>query len=167
MDGVNAKETVLSLLRRYRYVILVVAVGFVLMTIPSPKKDTVTEQPQPVAAVGSSPQEELAEILAHIHGVGKVRVLLTESAGALTLYEIDEDRTEGNETSSIRSETVIVTDDNRTQQGLIRQVIPPVYQGAVVVCQGGDIPSVRLAVVEAVAAVTGLTTDKISVLKMK
>jgi stage III sporulation protein AG len=64
-------------------------------------------------------------------------------------------------------ETVIITDAQRAQQGLVKQVNPPVYLGAVVVCQGADRASVRLAIVEAVANATGLGADKISVLKMK
>ena len=39
--------------------------------------------------------------------------------------------------------------------------------GAVVVCQGADLPSVCLDVTNAVAAYTGLGSDKISVIKMK
>jgi hypothetical protein len=39
--------------------------------------------------------------------------------------------------------------------------------GAVIVCQGADKPVVRLAIVEAVADATGLSTDTITVLKMK
>ena len=50
---------------------------------------------------------------------------------------------------------------------MITQVIPASYMGAIVVCQGGDRPSVKLAIVKAVSDVTGLTSDKISVLKMK
>ena len=61
----------------------------------------------------------------------------------------------------------MVTNEERAQNGLVKQVIPPVFQGAVVVCQGGDQPTIRLAIVEAVADATGLTADKITVLKMK
>jgi len=39
--------------------------------------------------------------------------------------------------------------------------------GAVIVCQGADDPQVRLSIVDAVSKVTGLGSDKISVLKMK
>jgi stage III sporulation protein AG len=49
----------------------------------------------------------------------------------------------------------------------VRQVIPPKYQGAIIVCQGAEKATVRLQVVEAVVNVTGLTADKITVLKMK
>jgi hypothetical protein len=39
--------------------------------------------------------------------------------------------------------------------------------GAIVVCQGADSPSVKLAITQAVAKITGLGTDEICVLKMK
>ena len=41
----------------------------------------------------------------------------------------------------------------------------PTYRGALVVCQGGDQASVRLAVTEAVTALTGLPADRVSVAK--
>lgn len=43
----------------------------------------------------------------------------------------------------------------------------PVYQGALIVCSGAGSASVRLAVVDAVADLTGLGADQISVIKMK
>ena len=88
---------------------------------------------------------------------------LTIAQGEQTLYVYDED----NSDTQDRKEAVVITDASRAQSGLVSQVLPPVYLGAVIVCQGGDLPAVRLAVVEAVGAATGLTADKISVLKMK
>ena len=78
-------------------------------------------------------------------------------------YQEDIDRS----SDSVREDTVLVSGDTRQEMGLVRQVIPPKYLGAVIVCQGGDRASVQLSVVEAVSAVTGLTTDRITVLKMK
>ena len=66
-----------------------------------------------------------------------------------------------------KTDTVTVTDAQRNESGLIRQVNPPVYKGAVIVCQGADNAAVRLAIVDAVGKATGLGADKISVLKMK
>ena len=63
--------------------------------------------------------------------------------------------------------TVIITDSQRSESGLIRQVNPAAYKGAIVVCQGADSPSVRLAVTQAVSKITGLGTDSICVLKMQ
>ena len=84
-----------------------------------------------------------------------------------TLYQTDDSTSYSDTSNTTRIDTVTVTDDTRNQTGLIQQVIPPTYQGAIVVCQGADSPAVRLAIVEAVSKVTGLGADRISVLKMK
>ena len=43
----------------------------------------------------------------------------------------------------------------------------PVYQGAVVVCQGASDSGVHLAVIEAVSVLTGLGSDRITVVQWK
>ena len=92
-----------------------------------------------------------------------MRVLLTQREGEQTVYQTDEDST----SSGVRSDTVLLSGADRSQTGLVRQINPPTYLGAVIVCQGADSASVRLAIVAAVGRVTGLSTDKITVLKMK
>ena len=108
-------------------------------------------------------QTGLEEILSQIQGAGRVQVLLTQREGERTVYQTDEDST----SSGIRSDTVLLNGSDRSQTGLVQQVNPPTYLGAVIVCQGADSASVRLAIVSAVGSVTGLSTDKITVLKMK
>ena len=61
----------------------------------------------------------------------------------------------------------MITGQNKQETGLVRQVIPPTYMGVVVVCEGADNPSLKLAIVDAVSKATGLGADRISVLKMK
>lgn len=158
MDAVTAQMK--SLIVKYKYVLIVVLAGLALMMMPAKK-----EKVQVVSEIVSQPdmQESLELILTKIQGVGKVKVLLTQAQGERTVYVFDE--TAGSD--SVKSDAVILTDAQRTQKGMVSQVIPPVYLGAIVVCEGGDQPSVRLAVVEAVCDATGLSADKISVLKMK
>ena len=62
---------------------------------------------------------------------------------------------------------MIVSDSARAESGLVQQILPPTYQGAVILCQGADSAAVRLALIEAVSNATGLSSDRISVLKMK
>ena len=51
---------------------------------------------------------------------------------------------------------------------LVREVVEPALErGAVVVCDGADSATVRLRIMQAVSALTGLGSDKISVIKMK
>ena len=114
-----------------------------------------------------SMEERLAEILSHVAGAGKVQVLLTEATGAQTFYQENRDSAEGNQNKSTRTDTVILSDSSRGQTGLVSQINPPTYLGAIVLCQGADQSAVRLAITEAVANATGLGYHKISVLKMK
>lgn len=147
---------------KFKYVLIVIAAGIILMLLPE-QESTVHPEPQAEIPAAKTIQDALEEILGAIQGVGKVRVLLTEAQGSRTVYVFDESES----ADSRKADAVILTDTSRAQTGMVAQVIPPVYQGAIVVCQGGDSPSVRLAVVEAVCDATGLTADKITVLKMK
>ena len=45
--------------------------------------------------------------------------------------------------------------------------IPPVVRGVVVLCDGADSARLRLEIVRAVSALTGLSSDKIAVAKRK
>ncbi len=144
-----------ELLMKYRWAVLILFLGIVLMLIPtsSEPKQAPVESTEPTQR--ESLGEELNAILSQIKGVGKVQVLLTVDTGSNTVYQTDGE------------DTVIVTDGNRVQNGLVQRVESPAYRGAVVVCQGADSPMVRLSIVEAVSSVTGLSSDKITVLKMK
>ena len=54
-----------------------------------------------------------------------------------------------------------------SQETVTVQELSPGYQGALLVCEGGDDPRVRLALTQAVSALTGLGADKISISKGK
>lgn len=167
MDPVNWKEKLSSFFSRYKYVCIVVLVGLVLMSLPGQEATVSQPIPEPAQETSYDISAQLKSILSMIDGVGKVDVLLTISEGEQIQYVYNEDRDQGADTSSLRRDTVIISDSQRSDQGLVQQVIPPVYLGAIVVCEGGDIPSVKLDVVTAVSNATGLSADRITVLKMK
>ena len=152
-----------QLLKKYRYVLIVLLVGIGLMLIPDLGEQTATE-PTAVETTIPDQTEELTQILSQIQGAGKVRVLLTLAVGERTVYQTDQDI---EASGGVKSQTVTVTNSNRDQQGLVQQIMAPEYRGAIVLCQGANDANVRLAIVEAVADATGLSTDRISVLKMK
>ena len=154
-------------LKKYGWPLLILVAGMLLMGLP---KETASE-PEParneMPDSGKDLSEQLEDLLEHVSGAGQVRLLLTEASGAVTHYQTDQDQSNNGQSGDLRQDTVILTESDRSQTGLVRRVDPPVYQGAVVICQGADSPAVRLAMVEAVSKATGLSTDKISVLKMK
>lgn len=165
MDWVTWKQDGLKHLQKYKYAALLLLLGIFLMALPQKQEPQditpPTEDPQPQL------QQSLTEILSRVEGAGKVQVLLTEAAGARTVYQMDENSSSSEHGEERRLDTVLVTTASREETGLIRQTIPPTYRGAIVLCQGADKAQVRLDMVEAVMSVTGLGADKISVLKMK
>lgn len=158
-----------SFLLRFRYPILVILIGLILLTIPKQTKNSISAATQPniPSAQQSSTTQQLTEILQQIKGVGKVKVLLTISKGEKKEYQTDEDQSYNETGNDIRKETVIIRDGEDNETALLIQIIAPEYLGAIVVCEGADDANVKLAVLEAVSKATGLRSDSISVLKMK
>ena len=162
MELKTVRTAAIKKLRQYRIPILVVLVGILLMNLPgftAEKTVQSTVETQPVQQRNIA--QELTAILSQIQGVGKVQVMLTVAKGEQTVYQVDESRSREN------LDTVIISNSQREETGLVKQIIPPKYRGAVVVCRGADHAGVRLAVVDAVKRVTGLSSDCITVLKMK
>ena len=165
MEATAPKQRINALFGKYKYPILVVLVGLGLMLLPSEQEPL--EPVEPPRAVESSLEEKLEALLGRIEGAGQVSVLLTEKEGSQTLYQTDSQPDADDSGSRRTDDTVLIEDENRTESGLVRQTLGPVYRGAVILCQGADDPTVKLAVVEAVRCVTGLGADQISVQKMK
>ena len=150
-----------TFVKKYSSPLLILAAGIILMSLPSGNaaEDSAADTSSEVAAKPNMLQEQLTDILSQVDGAGKVTVLLTEVSGEETIYQSDAD--------SSGNTTVILTDNMRNQYGMVCRINSPIYQGAVVVCQGADRPAVRLALTQAVSNATGLSYDKITVLKMK
>lgn len=153
---------------KYKYVALVALIGVGLLLWPSGNEDGEMSLPDnPTPAVQRDLETEMADILGMMSGVGQVRVMLTmESEGGKQLAQDTELSYRGDsaapEDYSRRSETVLV-DDGSGDAAVVVQTMHPTYRGALVVCQGGGQPDVKLAVTEAVAALTGLSADRITV----
>lgn len=166
MDWLTRSEKVRLWIKEYRYVILVLVLGILLMMLPQgkteEKKDDNVLIPETEAV--ETLQEQLEQLLSQVQGAGKVRVLLTEAEGERVIYQTDGEQGSQNST---RADTVIVSDSARAESGLVQQILPPSYMGAIILSQGADSASVRLSLIEAVSNATGLSSDRISVLKMK
>lgn len=162
MDIAELKKKMKESTEKYRYVIIVLLAGLILMLLPEspPKND---EQQEISAEAVPALQDTLAEILSLVHGAGKVKVLLTQERGEQIVYQADTNTAQDTQ----RSSTVLVSDSAREETGLVKQIISPTYRGAIILSQGADNANVRLSIMEAVKSVTGLTYDRITILKMK
>ena len=167
MDLTQLKLSVREWMKKYRIGVTAVLCG-ILLLVTMPKENVQDTTPSQEAYIPEQTMEQQLEaILSRVDGAGKVKLLLTIAYGAETHYQNDETSSQSPEERDLRRETVLITNNTRDQTGLVQRVDPPKYLGAVVLSQGAERASVRLALMEAVKTATGLSADKISILKMK
>lgn len=169
MDFLGLKSKIYAYASKYKYVAIVLLLGILLMLIPGKNEveaPTITVESLSTEQLQSL-EDRLEAILTNVSGAGNVKVMLSEEEGEETLYQTDTTHSQSENSTDIRTQTILVTDSNRNETGLIHQRNPPKYQGAIILAMGADNPAVKLAIVDAVSNVTGLGADKISVLKMQ
>lgn len=152
-----------------RWALLVILVGVVLLCIPTrelkkePAADTAQVQSSQAEYDVSALEEKLAQTLSQIEGVGEVSVVLTLKSGTRQVYATE--KAERSDSGGSDSEETLarISTGSGSEEALQVMEIYPTFQGALVVCDGGNSALVRLAVTKSVAALTGLSTEKISV----
>lgn len=175
-DLIQWKKRLDSLFQQYKYVLLVILVGAVLLLLPPLwEKDGAEER----EAESQIRQEEggtdsvddlerrLEESLSQIQGVGEADVILTLKSGPQKILAQDSETSVSERGTEASVSAVILSRGSGEEDAIVVQQLSPQYQGALVICSGGDDPEVRLRLVEAVSALTGLGADKISVCKGK
>lgn len=156
--------------RRYRYAALVVLLGVVLMLLPSEDGDAMQSASVREAETfdRAAVQSEMEEILSAIDGVGALRLMLTvEGGGERYLAESSTTSRSGTEEQQEKREPLVLSRGSGTQEVVVTGSSAPRYLGALVVCEGAGSASVRLAVTEAVAVLTALPSDRITVVQGK
>lgn len=161
----------LDALKRYKYVALTAVLGIVLLLLPGGNEKK-QEGGAPDAAEDfdrTALQEEMEEILSSLDGVGHLKLMLTVDGGSAYELARDEAQTQkrsGENTGerTQKSETVVLGSGASAEVVVTRSRFPA-FIGALVVCEGGDRAEVRLRVTQAVAALTGLASDRITVVK--
>ena len=149
-------------LEQHRLVWLVILAGLVLLLLPMGEKTVALEPEVPQAGFDLAAMEDrLARALSKIDGAGEVTVVLTVRDGPRQVLAQDSRKDQG------ETETVVISRGSSTQETVTVQELYPSYQGALLVCPGGDDPTVRLKLTEATSALTGLGADKISISKGK
>ena len=147
MNGREAVEKRLrrsvKLLERYKYVLLVLLAGLLLLLLPG------TGEGSAQAGGTDPPAGETRDVK------GSTRQVLAQDVATSRA---------GADSEESRS-AVVVSRGSGQEEAVALQRLYPAFQGALVVCPGGGEPEVRLALTEAVSALTGLGSDKISICK--
>ncbi len=159
-------------LKNYKYVLLVILTGALLLSLPALGKEdgnkTASAANDSAAEFDLTDMEKkVADALSQISGAGKVTVVLTVKAGTRQILAQDSKSSLKDGDDQMENTTVVVNKGSGYQEAVAVQAIYPQFQGALVVCTGGGDPAVKLKLVEAVSALTGLGSDKISICKGK
>ena len=161
-------KTIFDTLKKYKFVALILLVGLVLMLLPSGEKDKAAEGESGTENFSLAETERRLEaLLKNVQGVGQVNVMLTLKSGST--LELAEDSSTSLRESETKKESDVVTVSRGSgvEEVVVTYERYPSFQGAVVVCEGGGNSAVRLSVIEAVSVLTGLGSDKITVVQWK
>ena len=151
----------LGFLGNYQYALLVMAVGALLLLLPTGGGG---EESGPEPETGaqfevSDFERKLEKALSSIRGTGETRVVLTLDSGSRDILAQDSRQEDSGSSTSV----VTVGRGSGKQEVVPLQTVAPSFRGALVDSSGAEDPAVRLALVEAVSALTGLGSDQIAV----
>ena len=176
MDGKRVKpatvERLLAAAGKYKYALLVLALGVMLMLLPGGGGERQAEETtQEPVFDRLAVQQEMEQILSGIDGVGRLRLMLTVASGSERELAQDESVSRSDTPEGVREDTrqtqTVLLGRGTEHQAVVTKVTYPRFVGALVVCEGADNAAVKLRVVQAVSALTALPTDRITVVKGK
>ena len=160
------REKWFTVLSRYKFPALLLLLGVVLMLLPVGKKTTAEAEETPRQEFDLAAMErQMEEIVGCIDGVGRVKVMLTLRTGPTLSLASDQDETLRDAEMRTESQILKLNRGSGMQEVVVTQQRYPVFQGAVIVCDGAGNSAVRLQVTEAVSVLTSLSSDKITVAK--
>lgn len=168
-------KKVMEPLLKNKYVLILLAVGLILLLFTSgnDKKTVETNIATGLTETGFSVdklENRLADALSSIQGAGKVQVVLTVKSSTEQVVAEDRDSSEritadGSDTEN--SVKTVLIDSGSSESPVTLKYIYPEFQGALIIAQGADDASVRLALTEAVSSLTDIGSDRITVTKMQ
>ncbi len=124
-------------------------------------------------------ESQLENILSKIQGVGEVKAFInySESSQIVAMYNetTKTSNTEENDTSGgtrkieetdSQKDIIYEESDDGVKKPITQKVIEPKLEGAIITAKGASNPEIKANIIQAVEAVTGLSTHKIQVFEM-
>jgi len=114
-------------------------------------------------------EKRLEEMISKIHGAGKVSVMLTLDSSKEFFYASEitnESRETDTEKSNGTEKNFVIVDGENGEEPLIIKVDEAKIRGVLIVCEGGDNSVVVEKIIDAVCAVLGISSNRVSVSKM-
>lgn len=169
----QGKEQFLAYWKRYRYFLIVIAAGVLMMLVTLPQETKQEETPETNAQQFDLEtfEQEICSSLSAIDGVGRVEVMLSMETGEESVYASDVTQSsqssgENSNSENYQSTMSILSDGSYGERPVLVTSNYPTFRGAVIICDGADDSRVQLELTEAMSSLCGISSDHISVLKM-
>ena len=156
--------------KRIAAIVCIGLVGIILLTLSElmPQKSDAkqSEKSENTTDIRDSYEEDiekrLTSIVSSINGAGRTEVMVTLASGDENVYAVKEKSSDGS-----KEREYIVIDSEKNESGLLLKVIEPEIRGVAIVCEGADSAKVRQEIISSVSAVLGISTNRISIAKIK
>ena len=168
MDWKDSLSKLRGKIGNYKFPLLVAVAGLILLLWPQGEGGTMQEikTEQADGAENFSVEQleaKLEQSLSRISGVGQVTVVLTVETGVDNVYATDRAMSSDDREESL----VILSRKESGESAVLKKQYAPAFRGALVICEGGGNPQIKLQITEAISALTGLGADRISVCQGK
>ena len=171
-------EKVRKLGGKYKYLFIIIAVGLLILMFPTGDKsaDKAKEDSLQETFDLESFERRIEKILGSGEGVGRVSVALAMKSGMEYVYaqESRENMREQMQSGQMQdinrdsdSKPSILSNGSGGEEAVVVKKLYPEFLGAAIVCDGAENPRVQMYVTQAVSSLTGITSDRITVIKMK
>jgi len=115
----------------------------------------------------------LEKIVGSISGVGSLQVMVTLESGSQYNYvtekksSTDKTSAQNQESENENTETqTVILSDSQGERALVKSETAPSVKGVIIVCEGGDDPTVQQRVISAVTTALDISSKKVCVTKM-
>ena len=150
----------------------VTAMALILLSELLPKssskenKEQTEKTPTAYSDYAEKTEKRLEALLSEIKGVGRAELILSVEGSEEYVYaeetETASEQKDKESTEKFRNK-LFVSEHSGSKDALVKKVINPRFNGALVICEGGADVLVRERVIKAVSAALDLPTSKICV----
>lgn len=161
-----------ELFAKNKFLLIVLLVGIGLLLIPTGNsKANDTSKTEMLEFSIENCERKIEKILSECAGVGRVKAAISVRGGSQNVYSMEESsntRINKDETTKDTDKKIsVLSAGSGSEEPIIIRQMYPEFLGATIVCDGADSSSVRRDISDAVYSLTGLSSDKITIIKMK
>ncbi|MBQ6708948.1 MAG: hypothetical protein IJM97_08375 [Clostridia bacterium] len=148
-------------------IILILAVLTIVLIvaselIPKEKEEIIEEVNDIEYSYAENLETKLSTMISNINGAGNTKVLVTLKSSSESVYAYD-----SNVNDDKQEYKYILLKNGSTQDGLLLKMTAPEIRGVAVVCEGASSATVRKDITDMITSVLDISSNRVSVIKMK